>query len=54
MCIKFWSTNLKGRGNSEDIDVDGKIILKWMLRRYDRRVWAGYIWPRIVTRGGLL
>jgi hypothetical protein len=26
----FWSENLKGRDHSEDIDVDGKIILEWI------------------------
>jgi hypothetical protein len=24
----FWSENLKGRDHSEDVDVDGRIILK--------------------------
>jgi hypothetical protein len=25
---KFWSDNLKGGGNSGDLDVDGKVIVK--------------------------
>jgi hypothetical protein len=25
--------NLKGTNNSEDLDVDGKLILKWILRK---------------------
>jgi hypothetical protein len=29
MNITFWSENLKGRGHSEDLDVDGKIIIDW-------------------------
>jgi hypothetical protein len=28
---EIWSENLKGRDNSEDLDVDGKIILEWIL-----------------------
>jgi len=28
---KFWSENLKVRGHSEDLCVDGRIILKWIL-----------------------
>jgi hypothetical protein len=27
----FYSEKLKGRDNSEDLDVDGRIILKWAL-----------------------
>jgi len=27
----FWLKNLKGRDNLEDLDVDGKIILEWIL-----------------------
>jgi len=29
----FWPGNVKGRGHSEDLGVDGKIILKWILRK---------------------
>jgi hypothetical protein len=31
MYKKFWSENLKGRIYSEDISVDGRIILEWRL-----------------------
>jgi hypothetical protein len=27
----FWLENLKGRDHSENLDVDGRIILEWML-----------------------
>jgi len=27
----FWFEDLKGRNHSEDLDVDGKIILEWVL-----------------------
>jgi len=30
MHTKFWSEN-KGRDHSEDLDIDGRIILKWIL-----------------------
>jgi len=28
---KFWSQNLKGKDHSEDLGVDGRIILEWIL-----------------------
>jgi hypothetical protein len=31
MRAKFWSENLKGRDNAEDLGVDGIIILEWIL-----------------------
>jgi hypothetical protein len=30
----FWSGNLKGIDHSEDLDVDGRIILEWILVKY--------------------
>jgi hypothetical protein len=34
----FWSENLKGRDHSEDLDVDGTIILEWILRKQGGKV----------------
>jgi hypothetical protein len=31
--IKFWLESLRGRGHSDDLGVDGRIILKWILRK---------------------
>jgi len=31
MHAKFWSKNLKARVHSEDLGVDGGIILEWIL-----------------------
>jgi len=31
MHTKFWFENLKGKDHSEDLGVDGKIILKWII-----------------------
>jgi hypothetical protein len=33
MCKKFWLQDLKGRDHSEDLDIDGKIILEWILEK---------------------
>jgi hypothetical protein len=32
----------------------GRIILKWIVEKYDGLVWSGLIWLRIGTSGGLL
>jgi hypothetical protein len=51
---KVWLESLKGRDNSEDVGVDGRIILKWALRTYVGMVWSGFIWLRIGNDGELL
>jgi hypothetical protein len=42
------------RALGEDLDLDGSIILKWILGKYGWRVWTGFIWLRIGTGGRLL
>jgi hypothetical protein len=34
MHIVFWFENLKGRDHSEDIAVDGKMKLEWILGKW--------------------
>jgi hypothetical protein len=46
--------SVKRRGHSDDLDVDGKIILEWVLKEKCGKVWTGCIWLRIGTIGGLL
>jgi len=31
----LWYGNMKERVHLEDIDVDGRIVLKWILRKWD-------------------
>jgi hypothetical protein len=31
MHTKVWSESLKGRDHSEDLDIDRRVILKWIL-----------------------
>jgi hypothetical protein len=50
----FWYANLKGRDHSEDVDLEGRIILEWILGKSDEKVWAGFVWLRIGASGGLL
>jgi len=38
----------------EDPDLDGRIILRWIFRKWDVVVWTGSSWLRIGTGGGIL
>jgi len=50
----FWWGNLREPGHLEDPRVDGRIILRWIFRKWDVGVWTGSIWLRIGTVGGHL
>jgi len=46
--------NLRERDYCEDPGVDGRIILRCILRKWDVEVWTGLIWLRVGTGGGRL
>jgi hypothetical protein len=50
----FGGGNLREREHLEDPGVDGRIILRWIFRKWDVGVWTGLIWLRIGTGGGHL
>ena len=44
----------EGKNHWEDQDVDGRIILRWILRKWEEVVGTGWSWLRIGTGGGRL
>jgi hypothetical protein len=54
VCTGFWWGNLRERDHWGDPDVDGRIILRWILRKWERVVGTGWSWIGIGTGGGHL
>jgi hypothetical protein len=46
-CTDFWWKNLKQRDHWGDPDVDGRITLRQIFRKWDVGVWIGLSWIRI-------
>jgi len=53
-CKGFWWGNLMERDHWGDPNVDGRIILKWIFRKWDVWVWTASSWLRLGTGGGHL
>jgi len=51
---RFWWGNLWERDHSEEPGVDGRILLRWVFRKWDVGVRAGSSWLMIGTSGGHL
>ena len=45
----FWWGNLRVRDHLGDPVVDGRIILRWIFRKWGVGVWTGSSWLRIGT-----
>ena len=51
---RVWWGSLRERDHLGDPGVDGRIILRWIFRKWDVGVWTGSSWLRIGTGGGHL
>jgi hypothetical protein len=49
MCTDFWWVDLRERDHLKDRGIDGRIILKWIIKKWDGEALTGLIWLRIVT-----
>ena len=54
VCTRFWWGNLRERDQWGDQDVDRRIILRWIFRKWEGVVGPGWGWLRIGTGGGRL
>jgi hypothetical protein len=36
------------------LHLDGRVILKQILKKWDMRIWIGFVWLRMGTSGGFL
>ena len=54
VCTGFWLANLRKRDQWGDPDVDRRIILRWIFRKWEGVVGTGWSWFRIGTGGGHL
>jgi hypothetical protein len=54
LCTGVWWGSLKERDHWGDPDVDGRIILRWIFRKWEGVVETGWNGLRIGTGGGNL
>jgi len=47
---RVWLGGLREGAHLGDLDIDGRIIFRWIFRKWDG-VWTGSSWLRIVTGG---
>jgi hypothetical protein len=53
-CTGFWLGNLRKKDHWGDPGVDGRIILRWIFRKWVVGIWTGLSWLKIETARGHL
>jgi hypothetical protein len=53
-CVGFWLGNLRERAHRGDPGLDGRIILRWIFRKWDVGLCTGLSWLGIEIGGGHL
>jgi hypothetical protein len=53
-CTGFWWGNPKDKDNLKDPSVDGRIILRYIFRKWDVGSWTGLLRLGVGTSGGYL
>ena len=49
-----WWGDLKERDHLEDVGIDGRLILRWIFKKWGGEAWTGLLCPRTGTGGGRL
>jgi hypothetical protein len=49
-----WWGNLREKNHLNDPGINGRIILRWIFRKWDMGAWTGSSWLRKGTGGGHL
>jgi hypothetical protein len=42
-CIQHFGQKTKGRDNFEDIGINGRTVLEWVLEKYGGKLWIAFI-----------
>ena len=50
-CRLNWMETYEETDHLEDLDLDGTVKLNWIFKKYNGRVWAGFIWFWVRTSG---